>query len=129
MKPDTRDWVDLAEADFALAVAALQKRKRFTTNLASYHLQQCAEKYFKARIVEDGLPIIRTHDPQTLLNHILPSQPLWASFNSSLGILTSYGVNARYPGFLVTRADVRIALKICRSIRAEIRLSLGLPKK
>lgn len=129
MKTETRDWVDIAEADFDLGLTALNKRKKFTTNLACYHFQQCAEKYLKARIMEDGGAIIKTHDLQTLLGHVLPSRPLWASFNSSIGSLTSYGVNARYPGSIVPRVDARFALKTCRSIRAEIRLSLGLPKK
>lgn len=80
-------------------------------------------------MIEDGIAVIKTHDLQVLLNLILPRQPLWSSFNAVLGDLTSYAVKFRYPGHAATRADARDALKACRSIRAEVRSSLGLPKK
>jgi hypothetical protein len=35
----------------------------------------------------------------------------------------------RYPGHTATKADARQALKACRSVRTEVRLSLGLPGK
>jgi HEPN domain-containing protein len=129
MKADTREWVRFAEADFEAASSLLRKRKNLSANIVGFHCQQCAEKYLKARMVENGLPMIKTHDLQALLNLVLPTQPLWAAFHPALGNLTGYGVTFRYPGHIATRADARAALKACRSIRAEVRLSLGLPKK
>jgi hypothetical protein len=38
-------------------------------------------------------------------------------------------VKFRYPGHIATRSDARAALKSCRSLRIEVRFSLGLPKK
>jgi|GEM_PF-2584315 len=38
-----------------------------------------------------------------------------------------YAVKFRYPGHVATRVDARQALRACRSIRSEARLSLGLP--
>ena len=39
-----------------------------------------------------------------------------------------YAVNFRYPEHIATRADARQALTACHSLRADIRLSLGLPR-
>jgi HEPN domain-containing protein len=130
MKPETQEWVRSAEEDFTMAGLALRSRSRnSTTNSAGFHSQQCIEKYLKSRLVEDGLPVIKTHDLQVLLNRLVARHPLWAAFHTTLGILTNYAVKFRYPGHIATRADAREALKACRSIRTEIRLSLGLPKK
>ena len=57
------------------------------------------------------------------------SEPLWSAFLATAKHLTSYAVKFRYPGHVVTDADVKHALADCRSIRTEVRASLGLPKK
>ena len=129
MKAETREWVRFAEGDFEAATSLKSKRKKLPANVISFPSQQCAEKYLKARMVEDGVSVLKTHDLQALLNLVLPSQPLWAAFHTTLGNLTSYAVKFRYPGHVATRADAREALKACRSIRGEVRLSLGLSKK
>ena len=129
MKADTREWVRFAEADFGAANSLMRKRRQLPANIVGFHCQQCVEKYLKARMVEDGISVIKTHDLQVLLNLLLQSQPLWAAYFNVLGNLTGYGVKFRYPGHVATRADAKAALKACRSIRVEVRLSLGLPKK
>jgi HEPN domain-containing protein len=129
MKADTREWVRFAEEDFDVATALFRRRKKGAANSIGFHCQQCVEKYLKARMIEDGVAIHKTHDLQLLLNLLLAARPLWAAFHSVLGNLTGYAVKFRYPGHVATRADARAALKACRSIRAEVRLSLGLPKK
>ncbi len=129
MKPDTREWVKYAEGDFAAATALLRQRKNFMANFVGFHCQQCVEKYFKARLVEAGKPFPKTHDLAGLLNLLTAIEPLWTAFHPVLGTLTAYAVRFRYPGHVATRTDARRALKDCRSIRAEVRASLGLPKK
>ena len=116
MKTDTREWVRYAEEDFEVATALFRRRKKGAANSIGFHCQQCVEKYFKARMVEDGITVIKTHDLQVLLNVLMPRQPLWASYNAVLGNLTSYAVKFRYPGHVATRTDARSALKACRSI-------------
>jgi hypothetical protein len=44
-----------------------------------------------------------------------------------LNSLNAYGVNFRYPGASATKADAKKAVKDCRIIRKEARMSLGLP--
>ena len=64
-----------------------------------------------------------------LLALLLPKEPLWASFTPSLHLLNNFAVKFRYPGHFATHAEALTAVKACRSIRKEVRLSLGLPKK
>ncbi len=129
MKADTKEWLRFAEEDFDVASALMRRRTRTAANTIGFHCQQCVEKYLKARLEEAGLPVPKVHSLTALLALLLPLEPLWASFNPTLLLLNNYAVKFRYPGHVATRADARAAVKACRSIRAEIRHSLGLPRK
>ena len=129
MKADTREWVKYAEEDFGVALSLMRRRKSFPANSIGFHCQQCVEKYFKAALVETGHTFPLTHDLEILLNLLVPAEPLFAAFQPGLGTLTAYAVRFRYPGHVATKHDAKEALKNCRAIRAEVRLSLGLPKK
>jgi hypothetical protein len=39
MKPITREWVDKAEADYAVALLARRSRKKFSRDIVCFHLQ------------------------------------------------------------------------------------------
>jgi len=128
MKPATREWVRCAEEDFDVATALSRRRAKMAANSIGFHCQQCAEKYLKARLEEAGLLAPRTHDLIALLQLLLPLEPMWASFAPALRGLNDYAVRFRYPGHLASRADARQALRICRSFRDDVRLSLGLSR-
>jgi HEPN domain-containing protein len=128
MKPATREWVRCGEEDFDVATALMRRRTKTAANSIGFHSQQCVEKYLKARLEEAGLVAPRTHDLVALLQLLLPIEPMWASFAPALRGLNDYAVRFRYPGHIATRADARTALKLCRSIRIDVRLSLGLPR-
>ena len=129
MKPATREWIRCAEEDFDVACALLRRRTKTASNSVGFHCQQCVEKYFKAKLEEAGLNAPKTHDLVALLQLLLPLHPLWSSFAPSLRRLNDYAVKFRYPGHVASKSDARQALKACRSIRAEIRFGLGLPRK
>ena len=59
--PEFLGWVARAEEDFTLARSAL-RRKRPLIYGATFHAQQCVEKYLKALLVARGLTFPRTHD-------------------------------------------------------------------
>ena len=128
MKPATREWVRCGEEDFDVATALMRRRTKTAANSIGFHCQQCVEKYLKAKLEEAGLVAPRTHDLVALLQLLLPIEPMWASFAPALRGLNDYAVRFRYPGHIATRADARTALKLCRSIRIDVRLSLGLPR-
>jgi len=128
MKPATREWVRCGEEDYDVATALMRRRTRTAGNSIGFHCQQCVEKYLKARPEEAGLIVPRTHDLVVLLQLLLPVEPLWVSFAPALRGLNDYAVRFRYPGHVATRADARSALKLCRSLRGDVRLSRGLPR-
>jgi len=129
MKAATREWVRCAEEDFDVAAALLRRRTKTAANSIGFHCQQCVEKYLKARLEEGILNVPKTHDLVVLLQLLLPVEPLWAAFAPALRRLNDYAVKFRYPGHLATKADAKAAPSICRSIRADVRLSVGLPRK
>src|SRR2546422_2898046 len=124
MKAGTREWVRCAEEDFDVAMALMRRRTKSASNSIGFHCQQCAEKYLKARLEEAGLVTPKTHDLVALLQLLLPIEPLWASFAPTFRGLNDYAIKFRYPGHNATRADARQALKACRSLRADVRMSL-----
>jgi HEPN domain-containing protein len=127
MKPSTRDWVAKAEEDYLAALDLARRRKRPLWSGVCFHAQQSAEKYLKARLEEAGLPVPRTHDLDVILNGLLTVEPLWAAFRAALQTLTDYAVDFRYPGHTANKSHARRALADCKSVRREVRTSLGLP--
>lgn len=127
MKLATREWIRCAEEDFDVAVALMRRRTKTAANSVGFHCQQCVEKYLKARLEEAGLNAPKTHDLVALLQLLLPVEPLWSSFAPALRRLNDYAVKFRYPGHVSTRADAQQALRACRALRKDVRLSLGLP--
>jgi HEPN domain-containing protein len=126
MKPTTREWVDKAEADYTVALLARRSRKKYSRDIVCFHLQQCVEKYLKARLEEAGITFPRTHNVLHLLDLILPLEPMWNTLRPSMGMITAYGVEVRYPGRTTTPDETRDLLKATTRIRELIRSSLGL---
>jgi HEPN domain-containing protein len=126
MKPLTREWVVKADGDFLVATQIMRRRKQRVYDAACFHCQQTVEKYFKARLIEAGLPYPKSHDLVVLLQLLLPVEPLWQSFEPALKTLTEYAVSFRYPGDNATQTEAKSALRNCRSLRAEVRRSLRL---
>ena len=126
MKTDTREWVKKAENDFTVATQILRRRKDVVPDAASFFCEQCVEKYLKARLVEAGISFPRTHDLLLLLNLCLPVEPLWSAYAKIVDNMSDYAVDFRYPGHTATLVEAKRALKHCRSLRAEVRRSLGL---
>src|SRR5439155_8776060 len=126
MKPTTREWAKKAENDFKVASQILRRRKDIVPDAACFFCQQCVEKYLKARLLETGIAFPRTHDLLQLLNLCLPAEPLWSAYAKVVDSMSDYAVDFRYPGSTATLAEAKRALKHCRSLRAEVRRSLGL---
>jgi HEPN domain-containing protein len=126
MKPLTREWIKKAENDFKVASQILRRRKEIVPDAACFFCQQCVEKYLKARLVEAGIIFPRTHDLLQLLNHCIQVEPLWSAFAQVVDSMSDYAVDFRYPGHTATLREARTAMGHCRSLRAEVRRSLGL---
>jgi len=129
MKASTREWVAMAEEDFAVALMLARLRKKPLWAPLCFHAQQCTEKYLKARLNEASVQFHKTHDLENLLNQALPVEPLWAAFRPSLKRLSDAAVLPRYPGGVFTKTEAQRALKTSKAFRREARLSLGLHGK
>jgi len=126
MQAITQEWIDRAEEDWDIAGLALRSRRTPRYNGTCFHTQQCAEKYLKARLQEDGVVFPKTHDLNVLLDLLLPSYPLWAALRPALLQIKDYAVDFRYPGETADRDEAREAMRFCRGVRETIRRSLGL---
>jgi HEPN domain-containing protein len=129
MKPLTHDWVKKAEEDFLVASQIMRRKKQRAFNAACFHCQQTVEKYFKARLHEAGIPFPKTHDLVELLKSLEAVEPLWSAYTSIARSLTGFAANFRYPGEDATVTEAKLALKQCRSLRVEVRQSLGLKSR
>jgi len=126
MKPLTAEWIAKAEEDYAAAQHLSRERKSALPSIVCFHCQQCAEKYLKARLVEAGKHYPKTHDLEQVLDLVLPIEPHLKVLRGRLASLTDYAFEFRYPGESATKEVARIALTNCRSVREELRRSLGL---
>ena len=117
MTPLAAEWVAKAEGDYATARRELKARKQPNFDAVCFHAQQCAEKYLKAPLQEEHLPIPRTHNLDALARPLLTERASLKTVVSALRTLGAYAVETRYPGKSADRALAREALALCVKIR------------
>ena len=127
MKQVTLDWVEKAEDDFATMSREFVARGRMNYAGVCFHAQQCVEKLLKAYLFEHNIEFTYTHDIRRLLNLAIVLQPNWSEFLDESSRLTSYAVEARYPGSIATKELAANAIRICRDMRRRIFVVLDLP--
>ena len=126
MKTITLEWLSKAEADWTMARREMRSRKDPSYDGVCFHSQQCAEKYLKARLEEDGIAFSKTHNLVALLALVLPVEPLWIALQPRLNALNTFAVTYRYPGTSATKLEAKNALKDCKEVRGLVRHALGL---
>jgi len=127
MNDSIHEWVDKAEGDFLVASRENRARRNPCYDAVCFHAQQCVEKYLKAVLAQEGLPIRKIHDLAILLQDCLPVHPLWEAMRPDLERLSENAVLIRYPGESATPERARRAIAMMRACRNEIRPTLGLP--
>ena len=125
MKAIALEWISKAEGDFHTAMREYRARKFPNYDAASFHAQQCIEKYLKAVLVEQNIAFNRIHDLEVLLESCLLLFPLWESMRSDAQLLTQYAVQFRYPGDSADKREAQEAIEAMKRIRKEIREALG----
>ena len=121
MNPKTQERIDKAEGDRATMMREFRARKSPNYDAVCFHAQQCAEKYFKARLFDAGISFLKTHDLEQLLNDLSPIEPSWILLRNEAIILTSFAVEFRYPGMIAAKSDSKKAVRHCRLIRKTVR--------
>jgi HEPN domain-containing protein len=126
MRPETLEWVEIAEGDFQTAnrEAAVINAPNF--NAVCFHCQQSAEKYLKAVLTEHSIYFPKTHDLEILLASVCKIAPEATSLSQAAKALTGYGIDVRYPGGGPDSNAARGALSDCTAIRTLLRRLLGL---
>ena len=103
MKKQAEDWIALADKDL-YAAEIMIKEDYSLTNIVAFHCQQAIEKYLKALLIENDIPLIRTHDLIRLNGMIKEVKDLDIDEEKLIMINEVYS-DSRYPGELGLMPD------------------------
>jgi HEPN domain-containing protein len=120
-----RRWIAKAEEDILAAECLLKLGRHSPLGLVGFHAQQCAEKYLKALLLQEGLAVPRVHDLNVLVRSVPPTRILGLN-PEELSRLSRYVIEGRYPDEWepIRRPQVRKAIAIAKRIRKVILLNL-----
>lgn len=110
-------WIERADEDFHLAQVAYRQRKFPAYNSICFHAQQCAEKYLKAFLVRHRVAFRKVHDLRELRRQCVELDGAFDMLTDSLLLLNQFAIDARYPGFPLTREDAREAIASMKQVR------------
>ena len=122
----TLEWVDKAEADLRTAGRELAAAEAPNYDDVCFHAQQCAEKYLKAILHENGIYFGKTHDLTGLLGLALEVDQSLEALHDHCESLVGFAVNFRYPDEWATEVTAEDALRATRCVREKARLVLGI---
>ena len=94
LKAYIESWVNKAKHDM-ISAQRLLEIEPMILDTACFHCQQAVEKYLKAYLIYNELPIEKTHDIIFLLNQCANFDPIFATIDPL--DINSYAVNGRYP--------------------------------
>src|SRR5438874_13618277 len=103
MKQTTREWIDKAEDDWHVAQMSYRARKRPSHDAVVFHAQQCAEKYLKAKLEEEGFVFARKNDLLVLPKLVLPFERGWRVLKLFFLVLNLFAEFYLYLGMSVIK--------------------------
>jgi len=118
-----REWVEKAEGDYRTAERESIVTKDPNWDAVCFHAQQAVEKYAKAVLQQEGLPVHKMHDLSSILKPLLRTHPDWEPAFASLERLSVFAVELRCPGEAATQRDALEAVRIMREWRERLRMS------
>ena len=118
-----KDWIERAEEDYLLAMSAMRRKTPLTYG-ATFHAQQCIEKYIKALLISRQVSFPRTHDLAALGYLCEQAGIILPIDEDALELLAAYAVETRYPGTLPTIEEAKEAVKLAQIMRRFIKRSL-----
>ena len=120
----TEEWIFKAEEDFYSADLLLHAGEVSIPDTASFHCQQCAEKYLKAYLQEHKIEFERRHDLYALLDLCVALDKEFQILENDLRELDRYAVIVRYPGIVIKADTAEEALDAAKRVRNFIRRKL-----
>ncbi|MBF0537411.1 MAG: HEPN domain-containing protein [Nitrospirae bacterium] len=109
-----RAWFQKAENDLITSEHTM-KMKKPPCDTVCFHAQQCAEKYLKGYLTYLEIEFPKTHSIEDLILLCRGVYPSIESETSDAEILSSYGVEVRYPSevyYEIPREDAEEAIAI-----------------
>jgi HEPN domain-containing protein len=125
MNEITLEWVNLAENDYRLAQMAINAEPPISEG-ACFHAQQCAEKYLKAYLQDQGVEVPRTHHLMVLFDLCLSLGAVFERLRDPLNEVDGYAVAVCYPGVSVSKELGSSALKMAEIVRDIVRRALSI---
>jgi HEPN domain-containing protein len=119
MNDVVREWVDKAEEDWQV-VCLLQQSEAKVYNTICFHAQQCAEKLFKALLIEHKTVPDYTHDLVRLYRKLTAFYGEWNISIDELAMLSAASVEFRYPGEDASPENAEECIEICDRIRQQV---------
>ena len=113
---DPLAWVHRAEEDWLLARSALRRKAPLIYG-ATFHAQQCVEKYLKALLLSCRQAFPRTHDLIALHDLCMRNSVNIPVDQDKLERLAAYAVQVRYPGEEPTLDEAQEAVQIAQEVR------------
>ena len=102
MEQVIREWLELAEMDYGVAMHLFENYMPKPLEIICYHCQQAAEKAIKAVViskdVQGGVP--KSHDLSFLLRQIKNYVQIEEKYYDYADALVPYGITIRYPSEL-----------------------------
>jgi HEPN domain-containing protein len=126
MNEITSEWVTKAEEDFYSADSLLHTVEIPMAGTASFHCQQCAEKYLKAFLQEHRVRFERKHDLLPLLDLCSQLDDDFTELHKDLANLENYAVAIRYPGTSASLELAESAFLAAERVRKFIRKKLNI---
>ncbi len=126
MNEITSEWVLKAEEDFYSADGLLHSMEVPMAGTASFHCQQCSEKYLKAFLQEYGTQFERTHELVSLLDLCVEIDKDFLSLRNDIKRMAGYAVAIRYPGASVSVELAEAAFNSAKRVRKFVRSKLGI---
>jgi HEPN domain-containing protein len=111
-----KSWVERAEEDYLLALSAIRRKSPLTCG-ATFHAQQCIEKYIKALLASRQVLFPRTHDLAALGTLCRQNGIILPVSDNDLELLSAFAVEAHYPGTLPSQEEAKEALQVARTLR------------
>ncbi len=127
MRAMTKQWVSKAEGDFGVAERPSRSRGRAFDCHTCFHAYECADKYLKAILAENG---VRFRFAMPLIDayaRVLGILPEWSRYRKPAEWLNKFDDSILYPGRTANRRQAQAAVNHCRLIREAARRELALP--
>lgn len=117
-----RAWVKKAENDLRTAEHTMTMDNP-PYDTVCFHAQQCAEKYLKGFLAFHAINFPKTHSLEALVEFSKPVVPEIETELENIEILSSYGVEVRYPDevyYDIPKEDAQEAIDLARKVKAVV---------